>query len=370
MVIRYPLYWKQFHCAAGQCPDTCCQGWDIALDPQTLKRYRKAKGNLGKTLRQKVDLKKSCLSFDGGVCPFLDSEGLCSIQKAGGVEMLSRACRLYPRHAEEYGSRREWSLSFSCPEAARLILEQEKPLEFAEKETLKKGRPDSEIDRPLLDILLAVRRSAIEISQDRRIPLRFRMAMVLAMAKDVQRRLELGREKEILPYIRRLEERRMASRPWLWPVWEAVRKNRREQERLILKWEDFLWELPPWEKNWRTLLKKACRALEAAEGEAGEGEDFSVAFEHILVSYLDLYLPGAVYDGDVLTKAKMALYHCLMLQKMETALETPVKEWLHIYARETEHYEENVKALERALKTRTEFRTEEIMACVLPAKIE
>ena len=27
MEIRYPNYYKKFHCIAGACPDTCCAGW-------------------------------------------------------------------------------------------------------------------------------------------------------------------------------------------------------------------------------------------------------------------------------------------------------------------------------------------------------
>ena len=29
MEIRYPEYYKQFRCLAGECPDTCCVGWEI-----------------------------------------------------------------------------------------------------------------------------------------------------------------------------------------------------------------------------------------------------------------------------------------------------------------------------------------------------
>ena len=36
---------------------------------------------------------------------------------------MCRTCRIYPRHQESYGDLAEVSLSLSCPEAARLVLD-------------------------------------------------------------------------------------------------------------------------------------------------------------------------------------------------------------------------------------------------------
>ena len=47
-----PHYYKKFHCIAGACPDTCCAGWQIQIDPASLKKYRKAKGTLGNRLKK------------------------------------------------------------------------------------------------------------------------------------------------------------------------------------------------------------------------------------------------------------------------------------------------------------------------------
>ena len=40
--------------------------------------------------------------------------------------MFCKTCRQYPRHEEEYENVRELSLSLSCPEAARMILSQDR----------------------------------------------------------------------------------------------------------------------------------------------------------------------------------------------------------------------------------------------------
>ena len=41
MEYTYPEYLYDFQCEASACSDTCCQGWKIAIDPVSLKKYRK-----------------------------------------------------------------------------------------------------------------------------------------------------------------------------------------------------------------------------------------------------------------------------------------------------------------------------------------
>ena len=40
MEIRYPEYYKQFRCLAGECPDTCCVAWEIRVDRETAGLYK------------------------------------------------------------------------------------------------------------------------------------------------------------------------------------------------------------------------------------------------------------------------------------------------------------------------------------------
>ena len=57
MIIHYPGYYKKFHCLAGECPDTCCIGWEITVDRETEKTYqklRKGKSELAERLRRSV----------------------------------------------------------------------------------------------------------------------------------------------------------------------------------------------------------------------------------------------------------------------------------------------------------------------------
>ena len=40
----YPDYYRQFTCIGGECPDTCCAGWEIVIDDKTLEKYKKYPG--------------------------------------------------------------------------------------------------------------------------------------------------------------------------------------------------------------------------------------------------------------------------------------------------------------------------------------
>lgn len=83
-----------------------------------------------------------------------------------GEDVLSVTCREHPRFWEEYGARRETCLSISCPEAARLLLEE--PLELCEKETDDPVPEDPELDSEFLHQLLIFRQALFALTRSRR----------------------------------------------------------------------------------------------------------------------------------------------------------------------------------------------------------
>ena len=50
--MRYikPHYYDKFSCLADQCPDTCCAGWAIMIDEESLKYYSRVTGPFGNRL--------------------------------------------------------------------------------------------------------------------------------------------------------------------------------------------------------------------------------------------------------------------------------------------------------------------------------
>ena len=50
MKIVTPSFYKDFKCIAGECPDSCCQGWDVDTDSDSLAYYKTLKIDFKKML--------------------------------------------------------------------------------------------------------------------------------------------------------------------------------------------------------------------------------------------------------------------------------------------------------------------------------
>lgn len=120
----HPSYYAAFKCLAGNCPDSCCGGWEIVIDNSTLDYYKKIKGDFADKIRSSIYEDEDgdfVFSLINGRCPFLNNDNLCDIHINCGEEHTCEVCRQHPRFIEEYDGFTEISLSMSCPEAARII---------------------------------------------------------------------------------------------------------------------------------------------------------------------------------------------------------------------------------------------------------
>ena len=217
MQFTVPDYYKQFTCTAGQCPATCCAGWQIQIDPASLKKYRKAKGPLKNRLRNEIDWDEKCFRRYGGRCAFLNDDNLCDLYlEGGGAKAFCRTCRTYPRHIEEFEGLREISLSLSCPAAAEIILGRPEPVRFLHAEDPDKGEPQpdayDDFDYFLFTKLEDAREVLFQILQDRAHPVTVRAAAALAFAHDLQERIDHG----ALYDADRLLERYKGKNVWSW----------------------------------------------------------------------------------------------------------------------------------------------------------
>jgi len=125
-----PSYYKDFHCIADKCGHTCCAGWDVDIDEESLKRYKEMKGGFADRLTQCIDFGKDphfILTPDGR-CPLLNESGLCELIIHEGEDALCQICRDHPRFRNFWTGRVEIGLGMACEEAARLILSQKEPL--------------------------------------------------------------------------------------------------------------------------------------------------------------------------------------------------------------------------------------------------
>ncbi|GHF78888.1 flagellin lysine-N-methylase [Thalassotalea marina] len=125
-----PAFYKEFECAADQCPDHCCHSWSVDVDKKTFKNLKKSNVIVIKNLanehlkltRKSLENWGSIQMLSDGNCPFLDESKLCQIHKHSGHQALSNICKSYPRALFWFGDHVEASLSLSCPSAAKNIL--------------------------------------------------------------------------------------------------------------------------------------------------------------------------------------------------------------------------------------------------------
>ena len=115
--MRYlkPHFYDKFVCTAGDCPDSCCAGWQIMIDETSLERYGNEKSEFGTRLRNSIDWDEECFYQNNRRCAFLNEENLCDLYKALGPDSLCDTCRMYPRHTGDFGN-----YLFPCPVRRRL----------------------------------------------------------------------------------------------------------------------------------------------------------------------------------------------------------------------------------------------------------
>lgn len=125
-----PHYYSDFKCIAGECRHSCCVGWEIDVDPLSLKKYNSIKTPFGKKVRDNIDFQNGCACFklnNDERCPFLNEHNLCDIILNLGEEYLCDICKDHPRFRNFYSGRTETGLGLCCEEACRIILSDEHP---------------------------------------------------------------------------------------------------------------------------------------------------------------------------------------------------------------------------------------------------
>ena len=166
--------YRDFKCLADKCRYTCCEGWDIEIDPKTYEKWEKSKELLRGVKKEDLDSKKRYLinKETFSKCPFLE-EGLCKIVKEKGENYLSEACKTFPRIENDFENKRELSLSLSC-EAVLDILDSLKREEI--------GFKDKEGDFKEEELLnLKIREALIDIIKEEEFPLEERLLIAFDM---------------------------------------------------------------------------------------------------------------------------------------------------------------------------------------------
>ena len=121
--MKVPSYYYKFKCTADKCKHSCCVGWEIDIDNETMELYNALEGEIGEKIRANIEGELPHFKLkENDRCPFLKEDGLCEIICEYGEEALCDICYLHPRFQNDYESFTETGLGMCCEEAARLIL--------------------------------------------------------------------------------------------------------------------------------------------------------------------------------------------------------------------------------------------------------
>lgn len=388
MKYTVPVYYREFSCIADKCPATCCAGWQIVIDEKTLKKYKNCKTAFGNRLANSIDWEEGVFHQYNGRCAFLDERNLCDIYTEAGPEMFCKTCRLYPRHIEEFENEREISLSISCPAAADLVLGRTEKVTFISKET-DQEEEEEDFDFFLYSALQDCRSVMLEILQNRELDISFRMAKVLALAHDVQGRIDGNRIFEIQSLLDRYMKKRADEKLEQRFVQFLEERNAEDGNNIgmssLMKLLDELEVLDP---SWPVQLSNYRKVLYANSVDMYESicnaswklwknsSDFQpdVEQEQLMVYFLFTYFCGAVYDGDALAKVKMAIVSTLLIREMEYAEQKMSAKPLTLfertkiawrYSRELEHSDPNLNKMEELMNEHEAAEFENLMELLL-----
>ena len=305
MKIVKPTFYKNFKCIAGDCPDSCCQGWEVDADSDSLEYYKTLDNSL--EIKKRIDSVLSKDEFDNTIftlapkkrCPFLNDENLCDMHIAIGGEHTPYTCRTFPRFIYDFGATREIGVSFSCPVASDMMYNTES---FDFETDINSDLPTlNDIDAEKYFLLYKGRAEAYKIAKDKNKSIRERLSDLLDLGVLLQEKL--------FPYDEDGDD----------IAFFDVFKN----PELIN---------PEWKEKVENFSLKQVSDTQSNE--------------NILMYFLYKYLMQAVYDDDALSKIKMAVLGVLINTYFGEDSWT-----VHLWSKETEHSQYNMDRYKKLLKS-------------------
>lgn len=316
MKIVKPTFYKDFKCIAGDCPDSCCQGWEVDADAESLEYYNTLDSSL--EIKQRIDRVLSKDEFDNNIftlapkkrCPFLNDENLCDMHIAIGGEHTPYTCRTFPRFIYDFGGTREIGVSFSCPVASDMMYALDS-FDF-EQEITDEPPSLNDIDATLYYTLYKAREQAYSIVKDRSVPINERLKGLLSFTLELQAKINdyPDGNSDDVSFIDVFNNPELINPQWTQRVNNA--------------------DIKPVSN--------------------------SVANENIAMYFLYKYFLQAVYDEDVLSKVKMAVVGVLVNTYFGE------DSWgIHLWSKETEHSQYNMDRYKALLKSARALSVDELI---------
>lgn len=330
MLVFKPDYYDRFRCAAGRCPDSCCQQWAVQVDPESAALYRSLPGALGDRLREVLQTRdgETVMALTGGRCPMWRSDGLCRIQAELGESALCRTCRAFPRLTHDYGDFMELGLELSCPEAAKWILgAPPAPLTLEQRP----GGEMPEYDREAMAVLKASRETMLAIVSDESLPVGNTLALGLLYGCQAQSELDEGVPQPFNASAALTEARELAKPG----CFSGMLDFFQHLELLTPQWEAMLRSPKP--GQW------SCR-------------------HRALARYLiHRYWLQAVSDYDLYCRVKFIVISCLLVKTLGGDIFTTAQ----LFSKEIENDTENVEAILDAAYAHPVFTDDKLLGMLL-----
>ena len=379
MRIRVPDYYKNFKCIASECEDTCCAGWEIVIDDEAYEYYKTVQGEFGNRLKDEIvtdEDGENIFVLKGDNCSFLNKENKCDIYINLGKEKLCNTCKQYPRFIEEYGSTQEIGISLSCPEAARIILNNSKKIEFELEENDEMVCTYNDISYDMFIQIISSRKIIIDILQDRSIELNKRMAIIINFAKEIQDKIDANKVSEIKDIRDKYSNHEFIK--------ILINKLDNYKEKNVEKYKNILNCLEIYEnidhinEEWPDFLKYTIQYfynkelnfsfyVDKHDGFNKYYKNKTYEYEHLMVYFIYRYLMKSLYDYDVIAKVKLAIFSYLIIKELNVVrwcdneqkfTKEDQVELMHMYSKDVEHSEENLEKLAEIFETNEAFSLE------------
>lgn len=314
MKLITPSFYRDFKCIAGDCPDSCCQGWEVDADAESLGYYKTLKGSI----RERIDSVLDNDEYGNTVfrladkkrCPFLNKENLCDMHIAIGGEHTPYTCRTFPRFINDFGGTREMGISFSCPVASDMMWELEEKFDFSsEVNDLPPSLND--IDAQLYFKLLSARKKAYDIVQNSALPLNQRLVELLDFGAELQKDISCC-----------------------------------EEGREGIHFSEVFYNPEVINAEWVKKVKNADFDASVLNTKSNE---------NIAMYFLYRYFLNAVFDSDVLSKIKMAVIGVLIPTYFGNDSWT-----IHLWSKETEHSDVNMERYIKELRCNSNLSAAEL----------
>ena len=302
MKIYVPDYYNDFKCIASECKHNCCIGWEIDIDPDTMKKYE----NIGDTLLKHINTSSETPCFILGKnerCPFLNSRNLCDIIINHGEDSLCQICSDHPRFINIFDTRTEKGLGLCCEAASKLILEKKSKTEIIVSEDDKEPETEEEA------LFFELRKNILDTAQNREIPFKERLEKIIS---DYGLTAQTPYPSELSDFFLKLD-------------------------RLDEAWTDILEDLPTLDPN--------------TDYFAEVGND--ILLEQLFVYFIFRHLSEGLYDGFIKERISFAVTGVRMISAICSLHKHKYKkfdrdtfcEYARMYSSEIEYSEENTDAV-------------------------